>query len=190
MSTDTVASTIRKRSDWAMVMGVVTVIAGAFMILYPFATTTATTIFFGWSLIVAAIANFIFAFSAPSPGPFFVKVLLAIVYGVAGVGLVVNPILGAAALTVALGTMLVVQSGIELSVAILYRKELPWGWMLLDALVSLALGLMIVFQWPVSSIWVVGTMVGAGVVFAGITRIIVAATVHHDATQFERLVNA
>lgn len=187
MSTDTVASTIRKRSDWAMVMGVVTVIVGAFMILYPFATTTATTLFFGWSLIIAAGANFIFAFSAPSPGPFFMKILLAIVYGVAGVGLVVNPVLGAAALTIALGTMLVVQSGIELGLAILYRKELPWGWMLLDALVSLGLGLMIVFQWPVSSIWVVGTMVGAAVLCAGITRIIVGATVHHDVTHFERL---
>jgi len=187
---DTVASTIRKRSDWAMVMGVVTVIIGAFMILYPFATATATTIFFGWSLIIAAVANFIFAFTAPSAGPFFVKVLLAIVYGVAGIGLVVNPLLGAAALALALGTMLVIQSGIELGLAILYRKELPWGWMLLDALSSLALGVMVVFRWPVSSPWVVGTMVGAGVLFAGITRIIVAATVHHDVASFERLANA
>jgi uncharacterized membrane protein HdeD (DUF308 family) len=190
MSADSVASTIRRRSDWAMVMGVVTVIIGVFMMLYPFATATATTIFFGWSLIIAAVANFIFAFSAPSAAPFFLKVLLAIVYGVAGAGLLANPLLGVAALTLALGTMLIIQSGIELAVAILYRKELPWGWMLLDSLVSLGLGLMIVFQWPVSSIWVVGTMVGAGVLFAGVTRIIVAAGVHQGATQFEKLVNA
>ena len=190
MSTDTVASTIRRRSDWAMVMGVVTVIVGVFMILYPFATATATTVFFGWSLLIAAIANFIFAFSAPGPGPFFVKVLLAIVYGVAGFGLVVNPLLGVAALALAAGTVLVVQSGIELSVAILYRNDLPWGWMLLDALASLALGLTIIFRWPATSIWAVGTMVGAGVLFAGITRIIVAGTIHHDVTQFERLANA
>ena len=190
MATDTVASTIRKRSDWAMVMGVVTLIIGVFMILYPFATATATTIFFGWSLIIAAVANFVFAFTAPSAGPFFLKVLLAIVYGVAGIALVVNPLLGMVALALGLGTMLIVQSGIELAIAILYRKELPWGWMILDALVSLAFGLMIVFQWPVTSIWVVGTMVGAGVVCAGITRIIVAATVHHEVSQFERLANA
>jgi len=190
MSADTVASTIRKRSDWAMVMGIVTIIIGAFMMLYPFATATATTIFFGWSLIVAAIANFVFAFTAKGAGPFFVKILLAIVYGVAGVALLANPILGVAALTLALGTMLIIQSGIELAFAILYRKELPLGWMLIDGLLSLALGLMIVFQWPVSSIWVVGTMVGAGVLFAGVTRFVVAATVRDDVTQFERLANA
>jgi len=178
MSADSVASTIRKRSDWAMVMGVLTVIVGVFMMLYPFATATATTIFFGWSLVIAAVANFIFAFSAPSAGPFFLKVLLA------------NPLLGVAALTLALGTMLIIQSGIELAVAIAYRKELPLGWMLLDAILSLGLGLMIVFQWPVSSIWVVGKMVGAGVLFAGVTRVIVAASVHNDAAQFEKLVNA
>ena len=190
MSADTVASTIRKRSDWAMIMGVLTAIVGLFMILYPFATAAATTLFFGWSLLVAAVANFIFAFSAPSAGPFLVKVLLAILYGVAGVGLLFNPLLGVAALTLALGTMLIIQAGIEFAVAILYRSELPWGWMILDSLVSLALGLMIVFQWPIRSIWIVGTMVGLAVMMAGVTRVVVAATVHHDVTKFESLANA
>jgi len=189
MSTDTVASKIRKRSDWAMFMGAIVTIIGVFMVLNPFATAAVSTIFFGWSLIVAAVANLVFAFSSPTPGPFFLKVLLAILYGVGGVGLLLNPALGMAALTLALGTMLIIQSGIELGVAILYRKEIAWGWILVDALSTLALGLMIVFKWPFS-IWAVGVMVGIGVMLAGVTRIVVAATVHHDATKFERLANA
>jgi uncharacterized membrane protein HdeD (DUF308 family) len=168
-------------------MGLVTTVIGIFMILYPFATATATTIFFGWSLLIAAVANVVFAFSAPGAGPFLVKVLLAILYGVAGLALVLNPALGVLALTLALGTMLIVQAGIELAVAIAYRVELPWGWMLIESLTSLALGLMIVFHWPVSSAWVIGTMVGAGVSLAGISRIVVAATVHRGVTKFERL---
>jgi uncharacterized membrane protein HdeD (DUF308 family) len=173
-----------------MVMGVVTAIIGVFMILYPFATAAATTIFFGWSLLIAAVANLVFAFYAPSAGPFLVKVLLAILYGVAGVGVLLNPAAGVAALTLALGTMLVIQAGIEFSIATLYRAEVSWGWMLLDSLVSLALGLMILFHWPFSSVWAVGTMVGAGVLVAGISRIVVAATVHHGVGKLESLANA
>lgn len=189
MSADTLTSTLRRRSEWAMVMGIVTVVVGVFMILYPFATAAATTIFFGWSLLLAAGANFVFAFTSPSAGPFLVKVLLAIVYGVAGAGLLFNPAAGIAALTLALGTMLLIQAGIELGVAVAYRSDVPWGWMLLDSLVTLGLGLMIVFQWPFSSVWAVGTMVGAAVLLAGITRVVVGATVRHDVVRFEHATN-
>jgi len=48
----------------------------------------------------------------------------------------------------------------------------------------IALGMMIVFQWPVSSLWAVGTMVGAGLVCAGITRIVIAATARQAVKHF------
>lgn len=187
---DTVTSTIRKKADWAIFMGILTAATGAAMIVYPLATATATTLFFGGSLIVAAITTFIFAFYSSSSGPFILKVLLSIVYAVAGIGLLANPLFGVATLTIALGTMLVVQSAVEFAVAIYYRNVISWGGMVAGSLLSLALGLMILFQWPFSSTWAIGTMVGVGVLTAGITRIAVAAKIHYDASQFDKLVNA
>ena len=187
---DTVTSTIKKKADWAIFMGVLTAAIGVAMIVYPMATATVTTIFFGGSLIVAAIATLVFASYSGGPGPFFLKILLSILYAVAGIALLVNPALGVAALTIALGTMLVFQSFLELAVAVYYRKEIAWGGLVFGSLLSLALGLMILFQWPFSSLWAIGTMVGVGVLTAGITRVFVAGSIRDGAAKFDKLVNA
>ena len=187
---DTVTSTIKKKADWAILMGVLTAAIGVAMIVYPMATATVTTLFFGGALIIAAITTLVFASYSEGPGPFILKILLSIVYAIGGIALLVNPALGVATLTIALGTTLVFQSFTEFAVALSYRNEIPWGGMVVGSLLSLALGLMILFQWPFSSIWAIGTMVGAGVLTAGITRVVVAGTIHHDASKFDKLVNA
>ena len=190
MSTDSLSSNIKKQSAWAMVMGVLTAAVGVVMILYPFAAATVTTFFLGWSFIIAAVATFVFAFNAPKPGPFFLNVLIAVLYTIAGVSLVLAPAAGVLSLTAALGIVLMIQGGIEFGVAIELRSEPAFAWILTESLVTLALGLMIVFQWPWSSAWAIGTMLGAGVLFAGITRTVIAAAVHHGVSKFEKLAKA
>ncbi len=60
------------------------------------------------------------------------------------------------------------------------------GWFFFSGLSSLLLGVLIIAQWPVSSIWAIGTMVGAGVLFNGITRIVMSSWVRSEARQFQR----
>jgi len=42
-----------------------------------------------------------------------------------------------------------------------------WGWALFSGIVSLALGVMIWRQFPVSGVWAVGTLAGIQMVFGG-----------------------
>ena len=190
MSTNTLSSNIKKQSALAIVMGVLTAAVGVAMIVYPFATATVTTLFIGWSFIIAAVTTFVFAFNSPSAGAFFLNVLISLLYAIAGVALVAAPAAGVLSLTVALGIVLIIQGGIELGVAIGLKSESAFPWVLTESLVTLALGLMILFQWPWSSAWAIGTMVGTAVLFAGITRIVIAATVHDGVSKFEKLANA
>ena len=190
MSTNTLSADVKKQSTLAIVMGVLTAAVGVAMILYPFATATVTTIFLGWSFIIAAVTTFVFAFNSPSAGAFFLNVLISLLYAIAGVALAVAPAAGVLSLTVALGLGLMIQGGIEFGVAIGLTSEPAFPWVITESLVTLALGLMILFQWPWSSAWAIGTMLGCGVLFAGISRIVIAATVHHDASEFEKLANA
>ena len=190
MSTNTLSSNIKKQSARAIVMGVLTAAVGVAMILYPFATATVTTIFLGWSFIIAAGATFVFAFNSPTAGPFFLNVLISLLYAIAGVSLVVAPAAGVLSLTVALGIVLMIQGGIEFGVAIELRSESAFPWILTESLVTLALGLMILFQWPWSSAWAIGTMLGCAVLFAGITRTVIAATVRSGVSKFEKFANA
>ncbi len=180
MTTQSFTQDVSKRSGWGVFMGLVTALIGLVMIMYPFATANVTTVFLGWSFVFIAVAQFVFAFAADGVGNFFLKLLLAILYGIVGVTLVSNPVQGTSTLTAVLGAMLLIQAGIEGAFAFDFRGFSGWGWFLVDSFVSLALGLMIVFEWPSSSQWAIGTLVGTGVLMNGITRTVVSAAIHHD----------
>ena len=65
---------IKKRSRWGILMGILTAILGMVLIAYPLATATATTLFLGWLLILAGVAELIFALHSHGAGKFFWKV--------------------------------------------------------------------------------------------------------------------
>jgi uncharacterized membrane protein HdeD (DUF308 family) len=50
------------------------------------------------------------------------------------------------------------------------RSRMRATWILLDGIVTLLLGLMIYMQWPSSSAWAIGTLVGVSMIFSGVTR--------------------
>ena len=64
------------------------------------------------------------------------------------------------------------------------------GGFLWSGAASLALGLLIVFEWPGSSGWAIGTLVGAAVLFSGITRTVISATIHEEAHKLNEQVRA
>ena len=168
---------IEKRAVWGVVAGTFTAIVGLVTILYPAATATVTTLFIGSALIVAAAAEFIFALTAASAGAFFLNVLLAVLYGAGGLALVSRPSEGVAALTAALATLLLIQAGIEFAVAYQLRSTDALWWFFANGLLSTALSLLILFRWPSSSEWAIGTLLGIGVMTAGIARAVVAGSV-------------
>jgi uncharacterized membrane protein HdeD (DUF308 family) len=46
-----------------------------------------------------------------------------------------------------------------------------WSWLLFDAAITAILGFLILAHWPASSIWAIGTLVGAALFIRGVTRI-------------------
>ena len=42
--------------------------------------------------------------------------------------------------------------------------------MLVDGLVTLLLGILIWLQWPASSVWAIGTLLGISLIFSGMSR--------------------
>ena len=56
-------------------------------------------------------------------------------------------------------------------------------WILVDSLVTLALGGMIYVHWPNSSVWAIGTLVGISMIMSGVTRLMLSMAVRKVATQ-------
>ena len=188
MSTpETLTGEIKKRSAWSMFMGFVTAALGVFLIVYPLATATITTVLLGWALIFVGIAQFVFALHSQTAGNFFLKLFLSVLYGICGIALAFFPIAGVAALTGILGTLLLIQAGLLSATAFQLRPLDGWGWFLADAAASLLLGILILAKWPSSSVWAIGTLVGVSVFIGGISRIMIATKIRSGAANVQRL---
>lgn len=186
MATRSPVEDVRKRSTWSIFMGILTAALGVFLIAYPLATATITTVLLGWILIFVGIAQFIFAVHSQTVGRFFLKVLLGVVYGLGGLALAFFPFEGLAVLTGLLGTLLLVCAGLATVAAFQMRPVEGWGWFLFEAVVSFLLGVFILAQWPSSSLWAIGTMVGIAVLGSGIARIMLASKIRRGAGTVEQ----
>src|SRR5215831_18337897 len=181
------ADNIKRRSAWSIFIGALTALLGFFLIAYPMATATITIMLLGWVLIFVAIAQNVFALHSHTVGRFFAKVLLAILYGLAGVVLAFFPGVGVAGLTMMLGTLLLVYAGVESATAFKVRPVEGWGWFLVNAIVTFLVAMLILAKWPSNSLWAIGTLVGASVLMGGISRIMIAAGIRSGISRMERL---
>jgi len=60
-------------------------------------------------------------------------------------------------------------------VAYFQTRAIPGsGWILFDGIVTLILGILVWRQWPSSSLWVIGTLVGISMIFTGMTRLMLS----------------
>jgi len=99
-----------------------------------------------------------------------------------------SPLAGVSALTVLLGSLLLVQAVLAAVTAFQVRPLPGWGSCLLDAASSLFMGVLILAKWPSSSVWAIGTLVGIAVLTGGISRIIVASKIRSGATVVDNVV--
>ena len=82
-----------------MVWGIIMFICGILAIALPLASSVGIVIVLAWLILFAGVCHLIFAFQSHSIGGFLWKVLLAIVYGFAGVYMLMHPLLGVISLT-------------------------------------------------------------------------------------------
>jgi uncharacterized membrane protein HdeD (DUF308 family) len=165
---------VKTRAGWGIFLGIVTAALGILLMVYPLAAATVTAIVIGCILIIAGVIDVVLALRAHTVGTFFLRLLLGVVYGVAGVLLIASPLWGVAVLTLVLGWMLIFEAVLAVVLAFQMRPASGWGWFLFDAVITGFLGVLILAHWPSSSIWAIGTLVGAAVLVRGITRIAVS----------------
>jgi uncharacterized membrane protein HdeD (DUF308 family) len=181
------AGDVKANAGWGIVLGILTAVLGVLLIAYPLFTATITTLFIGWILIVAGIFEVVQALRAYNVGTFFARLLLGIVYGFGGVMLLLYPLRGVAVLTMLLGVVLLFEAGATAVLAFQVKPVSGWGWLLGDALITAVLGFLILAHWPASSIWAIGTLVGAAILVRGITRIALSTLLRRVTKRVEEI---
>jgi uncharacterized membrane protein HdeD (DUF308 family) len=180
-----VSHEVKSRAGWSIFLGIVISALGVLLIAYPLATATITTFLLGCILVAVGAIDIMLAMRSHRAGSLFLRLLLGIVLGLGGLLLIFNPLASVTVLTVWLGVMLIIEAVSSAVLAFHIRPVSGWGWLLFDAAVSLLLGGLILAHWPLSSMWAIGTLVGAAVLVRGITRIALSAGLKRAVTTLE-----
>ena len=177
MNAETTVGPIRKASGWSMLWGILMFVCGILAISLPLASSIGIVILLAWLILFVGISHLIFAFHSHSVGGFLWQVLLALIYGAAGIYMLMNPLLGVLSLTLLLAVFLLVEGILELALYFRIRRVRNGGWVLFDGIVTLILGILIWAHWPSTAVWVIGTLVGISLIFSGISRFMLSLAV-------------
>ncbi len=157
---------IQEHSTWFLGVGIALIILGMIaMAASPF-VTLASMLFFGAIMIAGGIVQVVNAFKTRHGDGFLLNLLGGIFYTVVGILLILHPLEGALAATLLLAAFFSV-TGIFKIVASLVNRFGHWGWVLLNGIVSLALGIMILLQWPTSGLFIIGLFIGIDLLMLG-----------------------
>jgi uncharacterized membrane protein HdeD (DUF308 family) len=151
---------------WFLAFGIGLVVLGVAAVVRAVSATIASMVFFGWLLLIACGIETAQAVMVGHWAGFFHHLLAAILFGVAGFLLVTRPLISAEVATVFMAMFFIVGGLFQLIGS--FVVTLPgWGWQALDGVITLILGVLVLAQWPVSGLWVIGLFVGIDLIFYG-----------------------
>ena len=168
---------LRHSWGWVLALGILFVVIGAICIVGDITATFATVFFFGWLLLISGVAALIHAFTAGNWRGSLLYVLSALIRGFTGYLLIRYPGAGAVSLTLVLASFFVV-GGLFRAIGAGTIQFPRWGWSAFSGILSFALGVMLLIQLPVSSIWFIGFAIGVDAVFEGVSLIAFSSAVH------------
>jgi uncharacterized membrane protein HdeD (DUF308 family) len=168
---------IRSSWGWFLALGILFIILGTVCVIGNVTATFATVLVFGWLLLISGIFALAHAFRTHTWQGFLLSLLSALFRGFTGYLLVRYPLAGAASLTLILASFFIV-GGLFRAIGAGMLQFPRWGWSVFSGIVSLVLGIMLLAQMPVSSVWFIGFAIGLDLIFDGTSLIGLATAVH------------
>ena len=177
MAEHTPVEIVRHASTWSIVWGVLLIVFGMLAVGSPFLAAVAVSVVIAWLIILAGVVHLILAFQAHRAGSLIWKLLVGLAYLLFGGYLIMHPVLGVTSLTLLLASLFLIEGILNIVLFFKMRSVGGSSWVLVDGIITLLLGLMIYMQWPSSSAWAVGTLVGVSMIISGVTRVMLSLAV-------------
>ena len=155
---------------WFVVLGIALMALGVICIIGEVTSTLATVLAFGWLLIFGAVIALVQAFRVRTWSGFFLYLLSAVLRGFTGYLLIRYPLAGEYSLTLLLASFFIV-GGTFRAIGAGALQFPQWGWAVFSGIISVALGVMLLMQLPVSSLWFIGFAIGIEFIFDGVSFI-------------------
>ncbi len=91
--------------------------------------------------------------------------------------MVLRPVISAEAVTLVMSLFFLV-AGLSQLIASLWTHLPGWGWQAFNGVLAAVMGVLVLVQWPISGLWVIGLFVGIDLVFYGSAWIAMALNLH------------
>ncbi|CAM5295328.1 hypothetical protein SNARM312S_07082 [Streptomyces narbonensis] len=155
---------LRRDFSWLAVLGALLVLGGVVGLVYTGLATLTSMLLFGWLLLIGGVVGLLHAIQSRGTSYFWLAVVVAALNIAAGVVVIRHPEGSAEALTM-FAALLFLTGGLFRLVGSVVVRGPQFGWTLLQGAFGLLLGLLVLFDWPESSRYVLGVFFSPALLF-------------------------
>ncbi|MBM4023540.1 MAG: hypothetical protein FJ284_15125 [Planctomycetes bacterium] len=134
------ASPIAALRRWSLAIGALLVLLGAACFARPLIPSLTVNFFIGGLLVAAGAARIVSAFGTYSWKGFWLTLVCGALSVVSGTAMLALPGVGIEALVVFLGLLILFEAAAKVAAAFSVPRDFPWGWLLVDGLITAVLG--------------------------------------------------
>ena len=160
---------------WLVGFGILLVSLGVLAFASVVTATIVSVYFVAITMVMAGAAEITLGVQSNSSRRKLTWVLVGILYVGAGLFAFFNPLLAAGVLTLLLGASLIIAGIARLFLSIQMRSDSSWWWVALSAAITMLLGVMVLAQWPASSLYILGIFLSVDLIFAGLGWIMIGS---------------
>jgi len=157
---------LEKFKKYSKVTGIIFILIGLAGIFYPVIMSMATAVFYGWIMLFSAFMIGFHTWQTNKSD--WLGWLKAVLLFIVGAFIAINPLPGVAALGVLFAIYFFMDAFASIALAFNVKPESRWWLILLNGILSLALGGYLLLGWPFSSLYLVGLFVGISLFFDGV----------------------
>lgn len=163
---------LRNEGRTLMIVGGLVAVLGLGAVLFPLVSSLTVAIFFGAALTIAGFGHVAHAFSAAGWKGAVGEILLALVYLVAGVAMLANPVLSLTTLTILVIAYFIAEGVVLLFLGWSLRRERGWVASVVSGAISLVLAGLLWIGFPGTAAWALGLLVGISLLSSGISMMV------------------
>jgi uncharacterized membrane protein HdeD (DUF308 family) len=158
---------IRRSFGFLAVLGAILVIAGVVGLIYVGIATLTSVLLFGWLLLIGGVVGLVHAVQSRGSNFFWLGLVVAALNIAAGVVIIRRPEAGAAALTMFAALLFLTGGFFRLFGGVIVRGA-QMVWTIVQGAVGILLAVLVLADWPHSSLYVIGTFFSLTLLFDGL----------------------
>lgn len=164
-------------TGWLLGLGILFMLFGLLMMIFPVMTTVSLDLFFGILLFLGGIVQVITSFMHRGWKGFLLTLFSGLLFILIGLIMLFNPLGTLLTITLLVAILLIFGGLIKIIFAFITQNLPNKGWILFSGVMGIILGWLILIGWPSDAIWLVGLLFGIDMFFGGITMIMLSSIV-------------